>query len=321
MSAQMQPGPQSGPRLASEEERLARVALNSLGEPGDPRLARLVEAMGAQELCARLEDDVDLAGLRSDASERLSGLDPRRILDGARQRGIRFVVPGDAEWPSSFDDLARVEPLHGLAGPPLGVWARGPLSLAEATTNAVAIVGSRSATTYGTDVAATLASEVGSAGFTVVSGAAFGIDQAAHRGALAARAPTVAVLACGVDRHYPTNHRELLEHIAASARGRSWWRQPCAAAPSTPPPGPTACSGWSWASPEGCPARPRRACTSCSAAVPRPWSPAGDTCWRPCPPQATTSRTSHGSSRGPTTPSTSPPAASSTRSRSSTRPR
>ena len=216
MSAQMQPGPQSGPRLANEEERLARVALNSLGEPGDPRLARLVEAMGAQELCARLEDDVDLAGLRSDASERLSVLDPRRILDGARQRGIRFVVPGDAEWPSSFDDLARVEPLHGLAGPPLGVWARGPLSLAEATTNAVAIVGSRSATTYGTDVAATLASEVGSAGFTVVSGAAFGIDQAAHRGALAARAPTVAVLACGVDRHYPSNHRELLEHIAAT---------------------------------------------------------------------------------------------------------
>lgn len=202
------------PRQASDEERLARVALNSLGEPGDPRLARLVDLMGAPELCARLADDVDLAGLRSDAAERLSVLEPRRILESALERGMRFVVPGDAEWPDSFDDLARVEPLHGLAGPPLGVWVRGPLSLAEATRHAVAVVGSRSATTYGTGVASGIASEVGSAGFTVVSGAAFGIDQAAHRGALSVHAPTVAVLACGVDRHYPPGHRDLLEHIA-----------------------------------------------------------------------------------------------------------
>jgi DNA processing protein len=93
---------------------------------------------------------------------------------------------------------------------------RGPLSLAEATQEAVAIVGSRSATTYGTDVASGIAAEVGPAGFTVVSGAAFGVDQAAHRGALASGAPTVAVLACGVDRAYPPKHRDLLEHIAVT---------------------------------------------------------------------------------------------------------
>ncbi len=206
--------PVSASATASEEERLARVALNALGEPGDPRLARLVEAMGAQALYDRLRDDVDLAGLRSDSSERLAGLDPRRVLDDARAQGIRFVVPGDAEWPSSFDDLATVEPLHGLAGPPLGVWARGPRSLAEVSRHAVALVGSRSATTYGTTVASDIARDVARAGLTVVSGAAYGIDHAAHRGSLTAGGPTVAVLACGVDRAYPTAHRELLDHLA-----------------------------------------------------------------------------------------------------------
>jgi len=197
-----------------DDERLARVALNALREPADPRLARLVATMGARELRERLLDDVDLAGLRSDSAERLAGLDPKRMLDDARARGIRFVVPGDGEWPAGLDDLARVQPLHGLAGPPIGLWLRGPARLDAVTANAVAIVGSRSATTYGTAVARDLAAEVGAAGVTTVSGAAFGIDQAAHRGALGVRAPTVAVLACGVDRAYPSAHRELLEHIA-----------------------------------------------------------------------------------------------------------
>jgi DNA processing protein len=79
---------------------------------------------------------------------------------------------------------------------------------------AVAVVGSRSATTYGTGVAGSVAAELATEGVTVISGAAFGIDQAAHRGALASRGPTVAVLACGVDRAYPTAHRELIAYIA-----------------------------------------------------------------------------------------------------------
>ncbi len=76
------------------------------------------------------------------------------------------------------------------------------------------MVGSRSATTYGTGVAADMAAGVATEGHAVISGAAFGIDQAAHRGALAVRATTVAVLACGVDRAYPAAHAGLLDHIA-----------------------------------------------------------------------------------------------------------
>ena len=76
------------------------------------------------------------------------------------------------------------------------------------------MVGSRSATTYGADVAGQLSSELATAGVTVVSGAAYGIDVAAHRGALAGRGPTVAVLACGADRVYPAGNQHVIDFIA-----------------------------------------------------------------------------------------------------------
>jgi DNA processing protein len=78
----------------------------------------------------------------------------------------------------------------------------------------VAVVGSRSATSYGAGVASEIAAHVARADVCVVSGAAFGIDQAAHRGALAVKGRTVAVLACGADRAYPSAHKNLLDYIA-----------------------------------------------------------------------------------------------------------
>jgi DNA processing protein len=203
-----------GAHGVTEEERMARVALNTLGEPGDPRFARLVEQLGPVELHERLRADLGLSGLRSDTAGRLEGLDPRRILEEAAAIGARFVVPGDPEWPEQLADLAHVEPLNRLTGAPLGLWVTGPLDLAVACRRSLAVVGSRSATSYGAEVARDLAHEVGEAGRTVVSGAAFGIDVAAHRGALSCEGGrTVAVLACGVDRAYPPGHRELLRHL------------------------------------------------------------------------------------------------------------
>ena len=96
---------------------------------------------------------------------------------------------------------------------PIGLWVRGPLRLDELA-DSVAVVGSRSATTYGEDVARELGAGLARAGDCLVSGAAFGIDQAAHRGALAVGGPSVAVLACGVDRAYPAAHRDLIDHLA-----------------------------------------------------------------------------------------------------------
>ena len=198
----------------SEDERTARAALSRLSEPGDLRLATLVRELGAVRVYELLRDEQDVAGVYTDVAARLRGLDAARELRDAARAGIRFICPGDDEWHPGLDDLDRCEALHGRGGAPLGLWARGPLELAAACRRAAAVVGSRSATTYGTGVATDLAAHLAGQGTTVVSGAAFGIDVAAHRGALGMRGPTVAVLACGVDRAYPSAHKNLLDYIA-----------------------------------------------------------------------------------------------------------
>jgi DNA processing protein len=135
-------------------------------------------------------------------------------LATAERLSLRVVVPGDPVRPTGLDDLAHREPVNGKGGVPVGIWVRGRGRLDELLSGSLAIVGARSATTYGASVAGSLAAEVARAGVTVVSGGAFGIDQAAHWGALAVSMPTVAVLACGADRHYPAAHRDLLDRIA-----------------------------------------------------------------------------------------------------------
>ena len=83
----------------------------------------------------------------------------------------------------------------------------------------MAVVGARASTAYGEYVASELGFGLAERGWTVVSGGAFGIDAAAHRGALSAGGVTVAVLACGVDTAYPKAHTALLERIAADGSG------------------------------------------------------------------------------------------------------
>jgi DNA processing protein len=196
------------------DERVARVALSRLGEPGDPRLTALVTELGATEVYTYLRAERDVTGVATEVAARLEGLDPEGDLSRAAAQGIRFLCPGDDEWPERLADLDRAGSLHRRTGAPLGLWVRGSGRLDELCERSVAVVGSRSATTYGTGVASELAAALAAEGVTVVSGAAFGIDQAAHRGALAGRGPTVAVLACGVDRAYPAAHRDLLSYIA-----------------------------------------------------------------------------------------------------------
>jgi DNA processing protein len=108
------------------------------------------------------------------------------------------------------------------------LWVRGAQRLDELVDRSVAIVGSRASTAYGEHVAGELAHQLGERGWTVVSGGAFGIDAAAHRGALAADAPTVAVLACGVDRPYPAAHGALFHRIAETGLLVSEWPPGCA---------------------------------------------------------------------------------------------
>lgn len=192
------------------DERAARAGLTRLAEPGDVRVASAIAQVGAVRL---YEDTVRGSGdLGADAAARLPDLDPERELERAASRGIRFVIPGDPEWPIQLGDLAHSGKVSELGGTPIGLWVRGPLRLDEIS-DSVAVVGSRSSTTYGESVARELGAGVARAGRCLVSGAAFGIDQAAHRGALAMQGPSVAVLACGVDRVYPAAHRDLITHL------------------------------------------------------------------------------------------------------------
>lgn len=96
----------------------------------------------------------------------------------------------------------------------MGLWLRGRPSLRIWALRSVAVVGARACTGYGAHMAATLAAGLTERGWVVVSGGAYGIDGAAHRGALGAGGATVAVLACGVDRPYPRGHAELITRIA-----------------------------------------------------------------------------------------------------------
>jgi DNA processing protein len=195
------PGQLALPTSVAEEERLARAAWSRIAEPGDTAAGALVTAHGA---VATLESVRAGRGQRRWQS-RLADLDPERDVGTLRRFGGRLVIPGDDEWPPGLEALGDAAPFC--------LWIRGPLPLRAATERAVAIVGARASTPYGERVARDLADGCARLGITVISGAAYGIDGAAHRGALGAGGPTLAVLACGVDRAYPRGHEDLIERI------------------------------------------------------------------------------------------------------------
>ncbi|GAB3950396.1 hypothetical protein GCM10028832_03390 [Streptomyces sparsus] len=194
----------------AEEVRLARAALCRVGEPGETVVGKWLAAHGPVETLAALREGGPLPGV---SAERLAGLRarartacPEADLATLAACSGRFLVPGDQEWPGQLDDLGDARPV--------GLWVRGPTSLRLCALRSVALVGARACTEYGTHVASVLGSELAERGWCVVSGAAYGVDAAAHRGALAVDGATVAVLACGVDRAYPPGNQELVARIA-----------------------------------------------------------------------------------------------------------
>lgn len=196
-------------------DRLARVALSRTIEPGDLRVTGLVSELGASKMLGYLEAAADVESHWGFAlAQELGRVDPANVLEQAAARGIRFIVPGDAEWPAELGALRDAGALHDRGGEPVGLWVRGAHDLRQLASNSVAVVGSRAATNYGTEQATELSRDLAHMGHTVISGAAFGVDQAANRGALLAGGPTIAVMPGGVDRPYPTAHAQLLDTIA-----------------------------------------------------------------------------------------------------------
>ena len=201
-----------------EEVVLARAYLTRVAEPPAFALHAFVDVVGPVEAA-------DLVR-RGDVPDAVRGeTEARRDLDlaaddlrNAEKVGARLVVPEDPDWPAW--QLLCLAPLtdRGLrgSGRPLGLWTRGSVPVANLFDRAVSVVGARASTGYGEYVAAELGFALVQAGMTVVSGAAYGIDGAAHRGALSAGGPTVAVLGCGIDLAYPAGHSGLIDGIAAA---------------------------------------------------------------------------------------------------------
>jgi len=200
----------------SAEERRARALLTCMTEPGDERLGRLVAQEGAEGALDIVRsgqapagpDRVELEKRFPAWQARLAEADPGRLLAACEERGGRLVCPGEAEWPSQLDDLG--------AGRPYALWVCGDQDLRFGCLRSVALVGARAASPYGIHVAAEMAAELADHNWTVVSGGAYGIDAAAHRGVLSADGLTVAVFACGVDVTYPSDHAGLFTEIARS---------------------------------------------------------------------------------------------------------
>jgi DNA processing protein len=223
-----------------DEIRLARAALGCLVEPGNRELYELVDEQGPVLALRRLvTGDLPAGSLCSAAEALLRGGDPRQLATDAlirtQRQGARIVIPEDEEWPAQLHDLQRItcsDPERRVNRdtlPPLCLWVRGQWPLAEAFDRSVAVVGARAATSYGTHVATELAYALGNCGWTITSGGGYGVDAAAHRGALTSGGITVAVLACGVDRPYPVSHTNLFERIAEHGLLVSEW--PPGAAP------------------------------------------------------------------------------------------
>jgi DNA processing protein len=216
-----------------DDDRLARVALTWLTEPGNRSVWSMVQADGAVATLDRLVGlDIPNASLRAAVLAKLTVGDPHRLAEAALRRadrlGARVVVPADDEWPARVDTLATLEMdapgrINQDVRPPLCFWVRGAPPLGETLDRSVAVVGARASTPYGNHVTTDLAYGLAEHGWTVVSGGAFGIDSAAHRATLAAGGPTVAVLACGVDRPYPVGNAALFERIAEAGLLVSEW--------------------------------------------------------------------------------------------------
>ena len=130
----------------------------------------------------------------------------RESLFAIRKVGGQVITPRSEQWPQQVSDLGN----HA----PMVLWIRGNFDSLSSLRQSVAIVGSRGATSYGEFVTDAMVSALVPKNLAIISGGAYGIDGVAHRSTLAMQGQTVAVMAGGVDRFYPTGNADLLKRIS-----------------------------------------------------------------------------------------------------------
>ncbi|MEP6481075.1 MAG: DNA-processing protein DprA [Rhodoglobus sp.] len=211
---------------AAIEERFARATWTGIAEPGDRTAGQVVAAIGAVRSLAAVVDRLTAAELLAELgnspgigeAELQQGIDRWRpridsgsallALRQAARFGARLRIPSDDAWPAGLLDLED----HA----PLALWTRGTEEAFRSLSRSMALVGARAATGYGEHVTMEASAGLVDRGYSIVSGAAYGIDGMAHRAALASQGQTIAFLAGGVDRFYPSGHDALLSRIVES---------------------------------------------------------------------------------------------------------
>jgi len=184
-------------------EQQARLALFSVIEGGQIYWSNQIREFGSQDVYGRLLDETyDPVKFRK-LTDRLKAVDLGLLEEQIEKSGAQFITPESANWPPSLNDLNAA---------PIGLVVKGDLSVLSE--RSLAIVGTRNPTPYGVRIAGDFAAGFVDREWNIVSGGAYGIDSAAHKGALIAEGRTIAVLAAGIDVAYPAGNARLFAEIA-----------------------------------------------------------------------------------------------------------
>ena len=183
----------------------ARAILFSAIEGGSSFWVREIDACGPIALVEKIRSGYYDPIRFERTIARVGAASPAAILEEIHSSGSEFITPEDLRWPIRLNDLSAM---------PIGLIVRG--SVEALHTPSLAIVGTRNPTNYGVRIAGDFAAGFVDREWSIVSGGAYGIDAAAHRGALVAEGVSIAVLAAGVNVNYPGGHARLFAEIAES---------------------------------------------------------------------------------------------------------
>jgi len=193
------------------DARLFWIALSAVPGVGRVTFRKLVTRFGSPErvFSSSADELSDVEGLPAKVIRGISAFDAwdeaEQEIEKARDAGVAIITMDDAAYPDN---------LRTIPDAPLYFYLLGALDPGDSA--AVAIVGTRTPTHYGKSLARRMASDLASAGITIVSGMARGIDTEAHRGALGAGGRSIAVLGCGIDAAYPPENKGLKEELGRS---------------------------------------------------------------------------------------------------------
>jgi DNA processing protein len=188
------------------DERTARLVLFSAISPGNIFWANQISSLGASQVYHKITKESSYSRISDyqEVKEKVATLRPVDLIAELRNLESYFISPADLDWPISLMDLSS---------PPIGLVIKGNRGLLGGLDRSISIVGSRRPTEYGLAVSNKLAADSATAQVAVISGGAYGIDTAAHKGALGVGGSSVAVLAGGFNHLYPAENKRLFSQI------------------------------------------------------------------------------------------------------------